>query len=138
VRITSATTVFRDKLGVGISFPVGKEALAEHLRQEIVAVYFIRTATWLRQAAPLDSPHLPALRLQRRRVGLRVRNERIAPLPEGCSLHAIVYAVPSRIRKVVFDALLSRARDWAEGGRARPAAIEDGRASATPRRQVKT
>jgi hypothetical protein len=109
----SATTVFKDKLGAGISFPIGGEALAEHLGAEIVAVYFISTATWLRQAAPLDSPHLPVLRLQRRRARLRVRNERITPLPEGCSLHAIVYAVPSRLRKVVLDALQGGARDWA-------------------------
>jgi len=58
----SATTVFRDKIGAGINFPIGREALAEHLGAETVAVYFINTATWVRQAAPLDSPHLPVLR----------------------------------------------------------------------------
>jgi hypothetical protein len=117
----SAATVFRDQLGAGISFPLGREVLAEHLGEEVVAVYFISTATWLRQAVPLDSPRLPVLRLQRRRLGLRVRNERITPLPEGCSLHAIVYAVPSHLRKVVLDALLSCGHDWANGGRARVA-----------------
>src|SRR4029077_9050797 len=102
----SATTVFRDKLGAGISFPLGREALARPFSAEVVAVYFISTATWLRQAVPLDNPRLPLLRLQRQRVGLRVRNERISPLPEGCTLHAIVYAVPSRLRKIVFGILM--------------------------------
>jgi hypothetical protein len=39
-------------------------------------------------------------------------------LPEGCSLHVVVYAVPSRLCKVVRDALVGRVRDWADCGRA--------------------
>jgi hypothetical protein len=65
----SATTVFKDKLGAGVNFPLRRDVLAKHFDAEVVAVYFISTATWVRQAAPLDGPRLPVLRLQRHRVG---------------------------------------------------------------------
>lgn len=117
--LMSVTTVFKDKLGAGTSFPLGNEALATRLEHEVVALYLVATATWVRQVKPLDGPRLPVLRLQRSRVLLRVRNDRIAPLPEGCSLHAIAYAVPSGVRKVASDALASHVADWAVGGKAR-------------------
>jgi len=40
-------------------------------------------------------------------------------LPEGCSLHVIVYAVPSRLSRLVLDALMIAATDWTADGRAK-------------------
>jgi hypothetical protein len=113
----SATTVFRDKLGAGISFPIARDALDKHLVGEVVALYFVSTSSWLRQAVPLDSPRLPVLRLQRHRLQLRVGNERIAQLPESCSLHLIVYALPSRLRAAALEAIVAGVHDWTDVGR---------------------
>jgi hypothetical protein len=105
----SATTVFRDRLGAGLSFPIGLGGIDEALTAERVAAYFVNQSTWLRQAVPLNSPRLPVLRLQRYRPSLRVANERVTALPHEPSLYALVYAVPSTVRPVARALLASNA-----------------------------
>ena len=55
------TTVFRDKIPRGMSFPLGAQHLDGILVAEITAVYFVNTSTWLRHATPLDGRTFPVL-----------------------------------------------------------------------------
>jgi hypothetical protein len=41
-------------------------------------------------------------------------------MPEGCSLHVLVYAVPSNLRKTILDTLLADAKKWTVVAKSRP------------------
>lgn len=108
------STAFRDVLPAGTAYPLSLERLATLLPGRDFAAYFIATATWARQAAPLQGEALPVLRLQSQAPRLRVRNERMSAEARTCSLHALVYAVPIARNDAITEALAALAPDWLE------------------------
>ena len=107
-------TAFRDALPQGAAYPLSLERLETLLSGREFAAYFIASATWVRQAAPLQGEALPVLRLQSQAPRLRVRSERPSANVRTCSLHALVYAVPSARNHAIGEALAALANDWLE------------------------
>jgi hypothetical protein len=112
---TGWETVFKDPLPKGGSYPAGATALADAMGGPPSALYFVATATWVRQAHPFeDSTEFPLIRVQRRRPGLRVRNEKVSASADSFERFVVVYAVPSSLRAGVKQPLLEALRQIRE------------------------
>lgn len=97
-------TVFKDKLPARTSYPVGLSDFSGCTVS--VDVYFIHSATWVRQAMPTtDTGAVPLARFQLSRPGLRVRNEAVASVEDPNAVPVMIYSVPSERRDVCRAAL---------------------------------
>ncbi len=102
---TTSFTAFRDAVPSSTTYPVGLTLLCELFPRIPFAAYFVATATWVRQAAPLESARLPVLRMQSKMPMFRVRNHLVSRDAQRYDLHIIVYGVPVARKRTIANAL---------------------------------
>lgn len=99
------TTVFKDKIPKGISYPLPLEFLMATLpiaTEQVVALYFVHGSHWNYKVAHerLHRPHT-VLQAGRERPMFRNNNRKVALDAEDCNLHFVLWAMPSESRHVL-------------------------------------
>ena len=99
------TTVFKDKIPKGISYPLPLGFLKQALpgaAEQAVALYFVHGSHWNDQVAR-ERLHMPraVLAAGRTRPMLRNNNEKVAVGVEDYDWHLILWAMPSDSRPVL-------------------------------------
>lgn len=99
------TTVFKDKVPKGLSYPLSLEFLGSALpgaAAQAVALYFVHGSHWNYKVAH-ERLHMPRALLSaaRERPKFRNNNQKVAVSAEECDWHLVVWAMPSEIRRVL-------------------------------------
>lgn len=106
------TTLFRDRLPKGLSFPIGLEALSESIAQSGVssaALVFVWRSTWAAQLldpANGEDGKLAILSIRLDLPRMRINTAKVRPMPTGCEVVLSEFAVTSERRRVVLDAFM--------------------------------
>lgn len=107
-------TAYRDHLPKGQSYPIGLSSINSMVPDKCLAVYFISTATWVRQVYPLKGDELPVIRVQLTKPILRVRNEKVKNSDNVVDYHILIYTVPSNMLTAVSEKVKAVTKDWPE------------------------
>jgi len=99
------TTVFKDKIPKGLSYPFPLEFLKRALHGTAapqVALYFVHGSHWILGKHNLSQEHLheprPLLAVGKTRPMLRNNNQKVTAEVEGYDWHFLLWAMPSEIR----------------------------------------
>ena len=99
------TTVFKDKIPKGVSYPFPLEFLKLALpspAEQAVALYFVHGSHW-NDRVPRERLHLPhaVLSAARTRPTLRNNNQKVTVVVKDCDWHFVLWAMPSESRHVL-------------------------------------
>ncbi len=100
-------TAFKYPLPKGQTYPIGLESLDILFLNKSLAVYFISSATWVRQVYPIDGITWPVIRMQNTKPMLRVRNEDMEISDDKIDGYTIIYSLPNNLKNEVSTLLKS-------------------------------